>query len=117
MAALTEHDKALIRGIAQALNQDIRQEIARATAPLQARIDELERKGYCGIWKAGKSYSPQSECPHHGARWLSTKRTEDEPGRSGDWVMIEKSEAAATRPPSATANTRTNGHHAVPRAR
>lgn len=86
---------AIMRGIAPALHQHVRDEIQKATAPLLARIDELERRGYCGVWKSGREYSPQSECTHDGVRWLAHKRTADRPGSSGDWVMMEKSDEPA----------------------
>jgi hypothetical protein len=58
---------------------------------LQERVNELERKGYVGIWKSGKEYSPHSEVTHDGARWLSHKRTSAKPGDDADWLMVEKS--------------------------
>jgi hypothetical protein len=41
-AALSTHDKALITGMASGIKEHVAEEIARATAPLKARIKELE---------------------------------------------------------------------------
>lgn len=93
--------KAIMAGIAPVLHEHISQEIAKATAPLQARIADLERKGYVGVWKAGKEYSPQSEVTCDGARWLAHKRTSDKPGASADWSLIEKATTSHARNGSA----------------
>jgi hypothetical protein len=83
--------------------------LEKQVAALQTRIEELERKGYCGVWKSGKEYSPQSEVTHDGARWISHKRTSDKPGASADWTLTEKRSDTTTSPP------RTNGHYSRPR--
>jgi hypothetical protein len=87
--------KVLITGILKAIAPTIHA-LETQVSKLQARIEELERKGYCGVWKAGKEYSAQSEVTHDGARWIAHKRTSDKPGSSADWTMIEKAESVPT---------------------
>ena len=85
--------------------------LEKQVSELQMRVAELERKGYVGIWRDGKEYSPQSEVTHDGARWICHKRTSDKPGKSGDWTMIEKSEPAQARSDATEAAIpRENGH-------
>jgi hypothetical protein len=94
--------------------------IERRLDALQERVNELERKGYVGIWREGREYSPQSECTHDGARWFCHKRTSDKPGSSADWVLMEKSAPLSTPAPRSdetTSRPRQNGHYANPRPR
>lgn len=104
--------KGIINGIAptiSALEQRVEQ--------LEQRLAEVERKGYVGVWKDGKEYSPQSECTHDGARWICHKRTADKPGTSADWSMMEKSAPTSSpRSDASTVNPRVNGHYARPRS-
>ena len=93
--------KAIMAGIAPVVHEHIHHEIEKAVAPLLARIEELERKGYVGVWKTGKEYTPQSEVTHEGARWLAHKRTSDKPGASADWSLIEKATTSHARNGSA----------------
>src|SRR5262245_14284427 len=102
---------ALISGIMKGIAPTIH-ELQTQIDALQARVNELERKGYVGVWKEGREYSSQSEVTHDGARWISHKRTNDKPGSSADWQMVEKSTPRSETP---TANPRSNGHYANPR--
>ena len=113
-ATPTTPNAELVKAIAKGFAPIIQEAIEAAVGPLKARIEELERKGYVGIWKAGKEYSPQSECTHDGARWIAHKRTSDKPGQSGDWTMIEKSMPRSDA--ASTVNPRSNGHYARPRS-
>jgi hypothetical protein len=103
--AVNAHDGALVKAIALAVAPVIHK-LETRVEQLEQRLAEVERKGYVGIWKEGKEYSPQSECTHDGARWFCHKRTSDKPGTSADWSMMEKSAA----PRDATASAR-NGHY------
>jgi hypothetical protein len=94
--------KSIMAGIAPFIH-----DLEKKIGALQTRIEELERKGYCGVWKSGKEYSPQSEVTHDGARWISHKRTSDKPGASADWTLTEKSEPTA-RSDTTTSPPRTN---------
>ncbi len=107
-------DAALIKSIITGIAPTIA-DLEKQVTELRARIEELERKGYVGIWKAGKEYSPQSEVTHDGARWISHKRTSDKPGTSADWLMMEKSEPRNDT--SETSSARANGHLSNPRMR
>src|SRR5262245_58122329 len=79
--SVNEHDTKLVLGVVKGIAPVIF-ELEQKIAKLEQRISELERKGYVGVWREGKEYSPQSEVTHDGARWLSHKRTTDKPGRS-----------------------------------
>jgi hypothetical protein len=98
-------DRVVIEAVMSAVAPHIH-ELEQKLAALSTRVLELERKGYVGIWKEGKEYSPQSEVTHEGARWISHKRTTDRPGSSADWTMMEKSEPANPRSESAAAHAR-----------
>jgi hypothetical protein len=89
--SVTTSTKGVVKGIIDAIAPVI-VNLEKQVSALQARVEELERKGYVGIWKEGKEYSSQSECTHDGARWISHKRTNDKPGTSADWSLMEKSE-------------------------
>ncbi len=82
--------RLIIKGVIEAVAPHI-VALEKQVAALAARIEELERKGYCGVWKSGKEYSPQSEVTCDGGRWISHKRTSDKPGLSADWSLMEKS--------------------------
>jgi hypothetical protein len=105
----TELITAIMKGIAPYIH-----DLEKQVAALQTRIEELERKGYVGVWKDGKEYTPQSEVTHEGARWIAHKRTSDKPGASADWSLMEKS-AVNPRSDTGTVNARSNGHYARPR--
>jgi hypothetical protein len=102
---LSERDRAL----AAALERRVEQ--------MEQRLAEVERKGYVGVWKADREYSPQSEVTHDGARWFAHKRTSDRPGTSADWQLMEKSllTSSPRSEATATASARQNGHYARPR--
>jgi chitodextrinase len=119
MPALSEHEKALIRGIAEALNDEIRREIAKATAPLLARIAELESSSlkYLGVHQPSIAYRKGHVVTHDGAAWCATRDVSVErPGHSDGWQLMVKS-APPARSDTTTAAARQNGHYANPRAR
>jgi hypothetical protein len=107
---LSSRDRALAQGFAQGIAPVIH-ELEKQVGKLQSRIEELERsqKTYLGVWKADREYSAMSEVTHDGARWYCSKSTSNRPGASADWVLMEKSAAAAT--------PRVNGQHPNPRFR
>jgi hypothetical protein len=104
--ALSARDKGLLAGVAQVIH-----ELEQRIDELQARVSELERsqKTYLGVWKDGKEYTAQSEVTCDGARWICHKRTQDKPGTSADWTMMEKSAAAQPRSDATTTSQRANG--------
>jgi hypothetical protein len=112
-AAPAKSNEALL---IKALNEvtHVIDKLEKQIAELQARISELERKGYVGVWKDGKEYTAQSEVTHEGARWIAHKRTSDKPGASADWSLMEKS-AVNPRSDTGTVNARSNGRYSRPR--
>src|SRR5262245_43549919 len=87
---------ALMAGIAPV----IRDYVAEAKAPLEARIHELEAKvaqletdrvAYKGTWKAGW-YGKGSLCTHGGGMWLTTREIDDSrpPGHCDGWKLVVK---------------------------
>jgi len=65
-AGLSAHDRALIKGIASAVHEDVRREIEKAVAPLLARIEELERKGRRLVRSRHEAAAPQYGPPPGG---------------------------------------------------
>jgi hypothetical protein len=121
MAALSEQEAGIIKGVASALHDEI-EPLKAQIAALTARVLELEAQRdemkYCGVWREGRAYTPGSFATHDGAMWHANKKTAEKPGASGDWTMCAKSGWPTSHPRSntAAAHARDNGHLAWPRA-
>jgi hypothetical protein len=90
--ALSSRDQGLLQGVAETLAPYLNKIEA-----LEQRLVELERnqKTYLGVWKSDRQYSSMSEVTFDGARWYCCKSTNNKPGESADWVLMEKSEPTA----------------------
>lgn len=71
--------------------------IAKVTAPLEARIKQLEARievRYCGTWRAGETYQPGSLVTDRGSMWFCNGETSTRPGTpSSQWSLAVKSGA------------------------
>jgi hypothetical protein len=115
--ALSTHDKALIKGIAAALHDEIE--------ALKARITELEAGSmkYCGVHQPSLAYRKGHVVSYDGSAWCATRDVSvEKPGHGDGWqLMVKHGKDASTATPrndtSATAAERTNGLHSNPRMR
>jgi len=68
--------------------------IARAVAPLQARIKELEGRpagmSYRGVYRDGEAYHIADWCTHNGSLWYCHAPTKETPGQSQAWQLAVK---------------------------
>ena len=60
-----------IRNIAQATKAHVIEEIAKAVAPLERRIAELESREYQGVWAGDKSYPAGASVTSGGNLWIA----------------------------------------------
>jgi hypothetical protein len=117
MVELSERDQGLMKAVIDTFGPAI-VALEKQVSELQARLAEVERKGYVGVWKADREYSPQSEVTHDGARWFAHKRTSDKPGTSADWQLMEKSAPTPSpRNETAVATARNGSSHTMSRPR
>ena len=71
----------------------IKETIARALAPLEARIRELEAKPalkYCGVWRQGEIYNTGDFTTDHGSLWHAKSVTLARPGTDDTWQLAVK---------------------------
>ncbi|MFK4725844.1 hypothetical protein ABIE89_006944 [Bradyrhizobium niftali] len=82
-------------GLMAALAPTIAEFVAAATAPLKARITELERGGgihYEGVWQAAREYRRGMMATYDGAIFhCNAAVTRDKPGTGSAWTLAIKS--------------------------
>jgi hypothetical protein len=85
--------RAIVSGIAPAIKDKIDEKIESATAPLKARIAELESQPFlreAGIWESEKSYGMGAVVTDHGSAWVCKQPTTERPGESSHWRLLVK---------------------------
>ena len=89
-----KHIRAIARGLAPSIKHFVNAKVEAATAPLIARIAELEAREmkYCGTWRAGTGYRRGSVVTDHGSAWhCNAIDTTRRPGAGNrDWVLMVK---------------------------
>ena len=63
--------RMVIGDIATSTKAFVTEMIAAATAPLEARIAELEARGYAGAWSSGKRYTKGQIVTYDGSAWIA----------------------------------------------
>jgi hypothetical protein len=108
--------RAITRGYASVIKDYVEQEIAKATAPLLARISELERRRelrYLGVFRDdGRKYSEGSAVTFNGGIWIALRGTVEKPNQSADWQLAVKS---GDRAETSVAHARNGSSGAQPR--
>ncbi|WP_441232581.1 hypothetical protein [Bradyrhizobium sp. 1200_D9_N1_1] len=93
-AKVSPQQRAEIEGLVKSLAPVIGEFVLKATAPLKARIKELESRPalrYLGIWDAWRTYPPGSFVTHAGSVWhAETENTGVRPGEGGFWKLAVK---------------------------
>lgn len=81
-----------LEAIAEGLAPVITRAIKSATAPLIARIEELEDRGlkFCGVHQRAQSYRRGDSVTHKGSLWTALEATNSEPGTGPSWQLSAK---------------------------
>ena len=84
-----------LKALAQGLVPFVHDVIAEATAPLIARIAELEARPSledAGVWDQAKLYRPGHVTTHDGSAWVCKEANSNaRPGTSNAWRLMVKS--------------------------
>ena len=85
-------DTKMIEGLMEAIAPLIKTYVEEKTAPLLARIAEIEKGGikYMGTHQRAIDYRRGSLVTHEGSIWCATTDTQDVPGKSAAWQLAVK---------------------------
>jgi hypothetical protein len=80
----------------QQMGAEVAAAIEAATAPLVARIQELESRAkawrFLGAWSEGMIAVPGNFCSHSGSTWACVEQTSQRPGTpNSGWLLSAKS--------------------------
>ena len=59
-------------------------------APLRQRIEELEARGYKGVYEEGREYSKGQMVTRHGSIFHCNRTTRQRPAECDDWTLAVK---------------------------
>ena len=86
---LTDADlKMLVSDLAATTKVFVAEKITEATAPLEARLAELEAREYLGVWSSDKNYRKGAMVTYDGSLWIARIDSHAvRPGTSQAWQM------------------------------
>jgi hypothetical protein len=92
MSVLGDHLSAFAKDLGTDTREHIERKIREATAPLLARIEQLESRPtltYKGVWTAGGQYAVGSIVTCKGSVWhCNIAATDARPGETPNWQLM-----------------------------